>query len=236
MVFLFALLAGTGAAFLVLAVMARAGTLEARLRFLAGPARAGILLGGLLPGKLMAARKLGQARDALPGALLAMSTSVRAGLSLTQAIAAAGERTGGSLGAELGRVAGETALGGTLESALAAFERRVPLPEVRLLVAGLNLARVTGASLAPLLDRVAETLRERERVRGQVRALTAQGRLSGVVVGLTPVALVAVMGTVDPDFVRPLFTTPAGWLLLGVAAVLEALGALAIRAVVRVEA
>jgi tight adherence protein B len=127
-------------------------------------------------------------------------------------------------------------MGGTMESALAGFERRVALPEVRMLVAGLNLARTTGASLAPLLERIAETLRERERMRGQLRALTAQGRLSGWVVGLTPVALLMVMGAVDPGFVRPLFTTPAGLLLLGVAVVLEALGALAIRAVVRVEA
>jgi tight adherence protein B len=236
MSFAFSLLAGAAGFCVVLLVFPRVRSIRALaldgLRHVHGGTEGGrSFLSGF-----MAARRLEGIRGQLPGGLLAMSTSVRAGLSLAQALSAAGERLGGQLGAELGRVAGDTAMGGTMESALAGFERRVALPEVRMLVAGLNLARTTGASLAPLLERIAETLRERERMRGQLRALTAQGRLSGWVVGLTPVALLMVMGAVDPGFVRPLFTTPAGLLLLGVAVVLEALGALAIRAVVRVEA
>jgi len=171
----------------------------------------------------------------MTGALLAMSTSVRAGLSLSQALGAAGERTPAPLGEELTRVSGELALGGTMEAALRGMEKRIPLPEMRMLVAGLELARTTGASLAPLLDRLAETLRERERLRGQLRAMTAQGRLSGWVVGMVPVALLGVMSLIDPGFVRPLFATPAGWMLLGSAVFLEGLGALTIRAMMRVD-
>lgn len=185
--------------------------------------------------RFMSARRIEAVRGQMAGALLAMSTSVRAGLSLSQAMASAGERTPAPLGDELARVSGELALGGTMEQALRSLEKRIPLPEMRMLVAGLELARSTGASLAPLLDRLAETLRERERFRGQLRAMTAQGRLSGWVVGLVPVALLGVMALVDPGFVRPLFVTPAGWMLLATAVVLEGLGALAIRAMVRVE-
>jgi tight adherence protein B len=103
------------------------------------------------------------------------------------------------------------------------------------MTAGLSLARATGGSLAPLLDTLAETLRERERLRGQVRALTAQGRLSGYVVGATPVVMLLVMWLIDPAFVAPVFTTPLGYGMLAAAAVLEALGAVGIRAVVRIE-
>jgi tight adherence protein B len=175
-------------------------------------------------------------RGQLPAALQVLATSVRAGLSLPQALRAAGEQAPAPLGLEFARIAEEAALGATLDRALENFERRLALPEARLLVASLALARATGASLAPLLDRLVETLRERDRLRGQVRALTAQGRLSGWVVGAAPAVLLAAMALADPEYLRPLIATPAGWALLGLAALLEVLGALTIRAVVRVEA
>jgi len=181
------------------------------------------------------ARRLSRFRAQLPSALVVLSTSVRAGLSLPQAVQAASEQIPAPAGEEFGAVARDTALGGTIDAGLAALEKRAPLPEVRFLVAGLSLARATGGSLAPLLDSIAETLRERERLRGQARALTAQGRLSGWVVGAVPVVMLVVMYLIDPVFVSPLFTTPPGWIMLGTAAVLETLGALGIRAVVAID-
>jgi len=104
-----------------------------------------------------------------------------------------------------------------------------------MLVAGLELSRSTGASLAPLLDRLAGNLRDREQLRGQLRTLTAQGRLSGWIIGAVPAVLLGVMWIIDPGFIRPLFATPAGWVLLGTAVILEGLGALVIHALVQVE-
>lgn len=185
--------------------------------------------------RMVAARRADRIRAQLVEGLTATATSVRAGLSLPQALQAAAGRAPDPLGLELRAIVEDAARGATLEAALESFEARARLPEVRLLVATLKLARATGGNLAPLLDQLAETLRERERVRGQVRALTAQGRLSAWVVGATPVALLAVMTLVDPSFPRPLVTTPVGWGLLAAAATLEGLGALALRAVVRVD-
>jgi tight adherence protein B len=186
--------------------------------------------------RLMAARRLGRLRAQLPAGLGTLSTSVRAGLSLPQALAQGGESIPPPLGEEFRTITRETALGGTLEESLASFERRAPLPEIQLLVAGLNLSRTTGGSLAPLLDQLTETLRERERLRGHVRTLTAQGRLSGWVVGLMPIALLGIVSVVDPEFLGPLVHTTAGLAMLGTAIALELVGAFAIRAVVRVEA
>jgi tight adherence protein B len=186
-------------------------------------------------GRLVATRRLARLRAQLPEGLGTLSTSVRAGLSLPQALAQGADSIPPPLGEELRRMTRETALGGTLEASLAGFERRAPLPEIHLLVAALNLARTTGGSLAPLLDQLTDTLRERERLRGHVKTLTAQGRLSGWVVGLMPVVLLVVVSAVDPEFLSPLLHTPAGLVLLGVAVVLEVIGAVAIRAVVRVE-
>jgi len=232
---LLAVLSGIACAALTACAIPSMKRLLSKLFISAGRTRAGFAGGRGLVERFLAARRIEAVRVQMTGALLAMSTSVRAGLSLSQAMASAGERTPAPLGDELTRVSGELALGGTMEAALRGLERRIPLPEMRMLVAGLELARSTGASLAPLLDRLAETLRERERLRGQLRAMTAQGRMSGWVVGLVPVALLGVMGIIDPEFVRPLFSTPIGWALLGVAVFLECLGAIAIRAVIRVD-
>lgn len=183
----------------------------------------------------LARRRGDRLRDQLPEGLGALATSVRAGLSLPQALATAGGTVAEPLGGEFRRIVEEVRLGGTLDRALDGLEARVPLPDVTLLVAGLKLARSTGGGLAPLLDRVAESVRERARLRGHVRALTAQGRLSGWVVGSMPVVLLVLMAFIDPAFIRPLVATPAGWLILAAAAVLEGFGALTIRAVIRVE-
>jgi len=185
--------------------------------------------------RLLAARRLERIRAQLPEAIVGLATSVRAGLSLPQAVQAAGKQVPDPLGREFRAVASATSLGATLETALDGFEARIGLPEARLLVAGLKLARTTGGSLGPLLDRLAETLRERERLRGHVKVLTAQGRLSGWVVGGMPVALLLVMSLVDPAFTRPLLTTPVGWAMLSAAVVLEGLGVFMIRAIVKVE-
>jgi len=186
-------------------------------------------------GSLRSARRLARLRAQLPEGLSALSTSVRAGLSLPQAIAQGAEAVGAQLGAEWKQITAETGLGGTLEASLEGLDRRIPLPEVHLLVASLQLARTTGGSLAPLLDQLTETLRERERLRGHVKTLTAQGRLSGWVVGLMPVALLLIVSVVDPEFLAPLVRTGGGLALLGAALTLELIGAFAIRAVVRVE-
>lgn len=185
--------------------------------------------------RILAARRLERIRAQLPEALTGLSTSVRAGLSLPQAIQSAGGQLADPLGGEFRTIWSATAMGATLEQALEAFEKRAPLPEIRLLVAGLKLARTTGGSLAPMLDRLTATVREREKLRAQVAVLTAQGRLSGWVVGSMPAALLLVMSLVDPAFVRPLVATPMGWALLAAAVALESLGIFMIRAIVRVE-
>jgi tight adherence protein B len=186
--------------------------------------------------RFRAARNLAKLRAQLPAGLSALSTSVRAGLSLPQAVQSAGESLGGPLGGEFRRMTAEMSMGGTLETSLLSLEGRAPIPEIRLLSAGLRLARSTGGSLGPLLDQLGETMREREKLRGQLKAMTAQGRLSGYVMGATPFVLVAAMAVLDPEFLHPLVSTPEGWMVLAAAAVLEVIGTIAIRSVVRMEA
>ncbi len=149
--------------------------------------------------RFIAVRRREAVRRELAGALVSLATSIRAGLSLPQAIRAAAESRSGPLGEELGAVDAELGRGAGLDQALSGMEKRCPVPEMKLMVAGLMVARASGGGLAPLLERLAGTMREREELRGQVRALTAQGRLSGWVVGLVPLALIFLIFLMLPD-------------------------------------
>ncbi len=189
----------------------------------------------LLSGIILAPRRRARIVRQLPGALLSLASSIRAGLSLPQAIRAAGNSLPRPLGPYFTLMDEEISRGATLDETLSGFARRVSLPEVRMMAAGLKIARVSGGSIAPLLDQLAAAMRERESLRGRIRSLTAQGRLSGWVVGSIPPVLLLAIWMIDPEFVRPLLATPIGWGLLCLAACLELLGALAIRAIVRIE-
>lgn len=186
-------------------------------------------------GRLFMRRRENELRRQLPSALVSLAGSVRAGLSLPQAIQAAGNSVAWPLGEEFNLLVNEIEHGGSLDRALADLDRRTGVPEVRFMAAGLRVARATGGGLAPLLERLAETMRERERLRGQVKSLTAQGRLSGWVVGAIPFVLLLGIGLIDPEFIRPLFLTGFGWSILAAAGFLELIGVIAIRAVVRIE-
>jgi tight adherence protein B len=223
---LLALLGGIAAAALLLYLVDGVGTYAPRwleaIRA-SGRARGAVKIPSFIT-RMLLARKMSMVRTQLPQALNAMGTSVRAGLSLAQALEAAASRVPDPLGRELGAIAEEGAKGGTMDKSLASLEERLPIPEIQLLSACLRLARSTGGNLAPLLDQLTETMRERERLRGHVRALTSQGRLSAMIIGAMPFVLIGVMLAVDPSFIMPMFSSPIGWAMLGVALFLEVLG------------
>jgi tight adherence protein B len=177
--------------------------------------------------------------EQLPQLLESLSAAMRAGQSLPQALESAradmpepsaawleGVQASVRLGLAPERVLEEAA--DALKGALAA--------DLRLLATGVAIQRDSGGDLAGLLDQLAETLRERQRLLAQARALTAQGRLSAWVVGLLPVALMIALQMIDPEMMSPLFNTAQGWAMLAAAVVLESLGVLVLRAIVRIEA
>jgi tight adherence protein B len=107
--------------------------------------------------------------------------------------------------------------------------------DLAILATAVGVNRTAGGNLAEAFQRQAETQRERARLRAQVGALTAQGRLSGWVVGLLPLGLLLALRAIDPDLAAPLFSTPMGWGILAAGAVLELMGALMIMRIVSIE-
>jgi tight adherence protein B len=171
----------------------------------------------------------------LPDALALMAASLRAGASAQAALARIAHDSPAPLAQEVARLLREQRLGTTLDDALEAMSRRLGLEEIALWVTAISLARGVGGNLAEILERLAATLRAKATLEGKVDALTSQGRLQGLIVGLLPLGLGAVLFQMDPAAMGPLVGTPAGWTALAAVAVLELVGALLIRRIVRID-
>src|SRR5262249_28201721 len=136
---------------------------------------------------------------------------------------------------EFGRVYEEQNLGIALEDAMRGMCDRVPNLDLRFFVTAVAIQRQTGGDLAEILDKIGYVIRERYKILGQVKALTAEGRLSGVILIALPFFLLIVMLHIKPDYVQVLWTHPMGIKMSIGAIVLMILGAIAIKKIVDIK-
>ena len=196
---------------------------------------AGTIFGGAAPPLLvstMRARWIRRFDRQLIDALETVASGLQAGLSLQQALEAAASGSGSPLREELGLALREIRMGADPDDALDALAARVPSEELALFVAGTTLARQTGGNLASAYRTIAAALRERFRVEGKLRALTAQGRMQGWIIGALPVGLALVLHRLRPDLVDPMLAHPFGWAIVSAVVLLEAAGFFWIRRIV----
>ena len=217
-----------GGSALVVVVLVVGGPVPAALALLAAAAAPVLAL------RARRGREPARLEAALPVALEAMARALRSGASMRQAVEEAAGATPGPLAAELRLVSAQAARGAPLVTALEAMGERRPLPGVRLAVAALCLGVETGGAQAQAVDGVASTLRDRLGVAAEVRALSAQARLSAVIIGLAPVAFGAFATATDPRTATFVFHTLPGLLLLAVGITLDGLGWLWMRRLSRV--
>ncbi len=171
----------------------------------------------------------------LPDVLLMLGSSLRAGTSLQIALDLAIRETPAPLAQELGIVVQEQRLGVALEDALETMAARLKLEEIELVVTAMTIAREVGGNLAETLDRLAATLRAKATMEGKIKSLTSQGKLQGLIVGSLPLFLMAVLSVMQHDAMMPLFHTLVGWAVLGVIAILEAIGFFMIKKIVTID-
>lgn len=112
---------------------------------------------------------------------------------------------------------------------------RVKSPDLMLAVSAVNIQRQTGGNLSYILDSISDTIKERLRIKGEINSITAQGRMSGLIIGGLPVAVAIFLFIATPDYMMVFFTTLAGKIMIAVAVVMEIIGFLLIRKVVTVE-
>ncbi|WP_395694786.1 type II secretion system F family protein [Nocardioides sp.] len=184
---------------------------------------------------LRAGRRRKAFAAAVPDTLQLMSGALAAGLSLAQAAETVTREGSEPVAGEFRRALVETRLGMSLEDALDGVADRFDSTDLRWTVMAIRIQREVGGNLAELLETVAGTMREREYVRRQVSALSAEGRLSAWVLGVLPLAFTGYLLVANRDYLMPLFTDPRGLVLVGLGVVLLAGGAFWMSRLVRVE-
>jgi tight adherence protein B len=160
---------------------------------------------------------------------------LRAGQSTQQALSQVAQRQATPLGDELRLVLGQLRMGVQLEEAFGSLRRRADMQDLRLLSTLLATQRELGGNLAESLQRLSELMRGRLQMEARIDSLTAQGRVQGVVVGTLPLLLLVVLYMMEREAMQVLHTTWQGWAALAAIAVLELLGFVLIRRIVRIE-
>jgi tight adherence protein B len=171
----------------------------------------------------------------LSDALELVARALRAGHSLAAGMHVVAEEMPSPVADEFGRVFEEQNLGIPIEESMKAMCERVPNLDLRFFVTSVGIQRQTGGDLAEILDKIGYVIRERFRILGQVKALTGEGRLSGVVLIALPFALFGFMLNIKPDYVESLWTTELGKKMSIFAVIAQILGALVIRKIVNIK-
>lgn len=171
----------------------------------------------------------------LPDALMALSSSLRAGGSLAVSLEKLVDEQRPPLSQEFELFLREQRLGVDFDTALEHMAQRIIHPDFQLVAAGMRISREVGGNLAGILETQADILRSKAMMEGKIRSLTAQGKLQGLVMTVLPLFLAAVLYFMEPDAMSLMFTTRTGWLVLGVIVVMESLGYLAIRKITTID-
>ena len=172
----------------------------------------------------------------LPDALQLIVNSLRAGFSFNKALEVAAQSSTPPTSSDFSSVLREISLGVSAEDALQGMARRAQSPEFDIVISAYLIQREVGGNLAVIMEKVADTVRQRLRMRGELKVLTAQGRISGYVVGFLPIAVFGIVIVAAPDYLDPLVKQPLGQGMLGFAVVWQMLGVLMIRSVINIKA
>jgi tight adherence protein B len=205
----------------------------------------GVLIGFFLPRFWLGRRKGGRLNafnKQLPDTITLIANALRAGSSFLQAIELVVRESRPPVSTEFGRVIREVNLGLPFDQALENMVRRVRSDDLELMATAISIQHQVGGNLAEILDSIAYTIRERVRIKGEIRTLTAQQRLSGYVVGFLPIALAGFLFVAAPGFMEPMFLNPpavlglpAGVVILIFGGFMMFIGFMLIRKIVDIE-
>ncbi|CAH0163972.1 hypothetical protein SRABI26_01023 [Arthrobacter sp. Bi26] len=200
----------------------------------------GFLLGGMFPAilliiaapigfalslNLLVSRRRAKFDDQVPDTLRMLSGGMRAGHSLLRSLDAAGQENDAPMADELSRVVNETRIGRDLGESLLDVADRTKNEDFAWIAQAIEIHREVGGDLAEVLDHVGETIRDRNQVRRQVKALSAEGRMSAIVLVSLPIVLFIALQFINPVYSKTFSSTVPGYIMIAVAAVMLSLGA-----------
>ncbi|HUF52956.1 MAG TPA: type II secretion system F family protein [Dehalococcoidia bacterium] len=196
------------------------------------------VIGFMIPAWFLSYRRT-RRQSAITGQLVEtltlISNALRSGFAFTQAIELAAKQMEPPIEEELNRVIRDTSLGMPMDDALQEMADRSGSYDLDMIVATILIQRTTGGNLSEILDNVAETVRERERLQKEIRALTASQRFTGTILSFYPLLLAALLFVIQPDLMSVLWENEVGRVLLVIAGVLMGLGIFTMRRILRLE-
>lgn len=198
----------------------------------------GGLCGAILPRAswiVLRRRRMTLLVEQLPDGLTMMAGAMRAGASLQIALDLVVKESPAPLSQEFSVLLREQRLGLALEDSLRGLSQRLKQEDIDLFVSALTIAKEVGGNLSEILERLSSTLRAKAVMEGKIKALTSQGKLQGIVVGMLPVLLAGVLYAMDPRAMTPLFTTIYGWGTMSVIFILITMGAFFIKKIVTID-
>ena len=202
------------------------------------PLQAGVaLLFALVPLTLVRrarVRRLARIEEQLPEAADFIARALRAGHSFTNVLQIVGNELSEPLSGEFRIAREEINYGVPMSEALHNMAARIPLTDLRYLIIAVLIQRETGGNLAEILGNISQIIRGRLKLAAQVRVLSAEGRMSAWILGLLPFGVAAVLLLINPDYIKPLWTDPAGIRLLWYALVMITFGVIWLRKVIRI--
>ncbi len=196
------------------------------------------VIGGSLPYLVVRRRRnkrLYAFEEMLPEAIDLLGRAIRAGHPLSAGLKMVADETSEPIQSEFRRTHEENRFGLPFDDALLAMADRVDIVDVRILVTAILIQREVGGNLAEVLDNLASVIRVRFTIRRQLRVYTAQGRFSGYVLAVLPIAVGAAIYSLNPPYIRLLFTDPMGKLMLLTAVIFQIIGFLWIRKIIDIE-
>jgi tight adherence protein B len=197
-----------------------------------------VLMAAMIPPaavSFLAGQRRRKFQSQLPDTLQLLSGTLRAGYSLMQGVEAVSQEVAEPMGKELRRVVTEARLGRPLEESMEGVAERMSSPDFAWAVMAIRIQREVGGNLSELLLTVAETMIARERLRRDINSLTAEGRMSAIILGLLPVGLAVVMFVINPEYMNKLIDTTLGNVLLGIAIFAMLVGFAWMRQIIKIE-
>ncbi|MEX1308048.1 MAG: type II secretion system F family protein [Eubacteriales bacterium] len=171
----------------------------------------------------------------LGDALMLIGNCLRSGLTFQQAMGSIAKEMQDPIAKEFSRVVKEIQLGTGLESALENMLRRIDSQELMLTISAVQIQHQVGGNLMEVLQNISSTITDRQKLKEDIKVMTASGRMSGLIIGLLPVMIGGILMLVNGEYIQTFFTTKAGTIMLIVAGVMEFIGFLVIRKIINIK-
>ena len=198
-----------------------------------------MLVGGLIVPyfylKYSQKQRLDKFNDQINDSLTIISNSLKAGYSFFQALEMVTKEMEAPISEEFTLVLKKMNLGASPQEALRDLTDRIGSDDLDLVVTAVLIQRQVGGNLSEILDSISGTIRERIRIEGEINTLTAQGRASGFIVALLPIALGALLFVINPEYMTPLFTTTLGRTMLAIGGFSQLIGIFLIKKIIEIE-